>query len=74
MKNIYTLYDVVAKECGPLWQAKNHEVAIRQAQNLVETQKITRPEDFHLYCVGNICEESMDIVANREFIVYNPLN
>ena len=27
--NVYTIYDVVADECGPIFQAKNDTVALR---------------------------------------------
>ena len=33
--NIYTIYDVVAKECGPIYQAKNHDVAVRGFRSLI---------------------------------------
>lgn len=47
-QKLYTLYDKVAEQYGPIFQAANNQVAIRSVQNM----KIRAYEDFQLYLVG----------------------
>lgn len=63
--NLYTIYDSVAEECGPLFEAKNGSVAMRQFQEL---QKKINPEqlnDFSLYWVGRFDKENM-VITNSD--------
>lgn len=71
MKNLYTMFDVVAKESGPIWMGNNDEVAVRNVQALIEREQIKKPEDFHLYRIGTINCESMEITPERTFISLN---
>lgn len=47
-QKLYTLYDNVAQQFGPIFQAANNAVAMRSVQNM----KIRAYEDFQLYLVG----------------------
>lgn len=47
-QNLYTLYDNVAEQYGPVFQAANHNTAIRSVQNM----KIKSHGDFELKWVG----------------------
>lgn len=48
-QNLYTLYDNIAEQYGPIFQAVNHATAIRSVQNM----KIRAHEDFELKWVGH---------------------
>ena len=37
---VYVVYDTVAKEAGPLFQAKNDDVAKRNVRNLVDREHV----------------------------------
>ena len=50
--NIYTIYDTVAKECGPIYQAKNHDVAVRAFRSLISDTSNVNPLEYDLYCLG----------------------
>ncbi|QXP44210.1 MAG: nonstructural protein [Arizlama microvirus] len=47
-QNLYTLYDNVAEQFGPVFQVPNHSTAIRS----VRSMNIKAYEDFELYWVG----------------------
>ena len=47
-QNLYTLYDNVAEQFGPIFQVPNHGAAIRSVRNM----NIKAYEDFQLYWVG----------------------
>ena len=53
-QKLYTLYDNVAEQYGPIFQAANNAVAMRSVQNM----KIRAYEDFELYLVGEWDMES----------------
>lgn len=47
-QKLYTLFDNVAQQYGPVFQAANNAVAVRSVQNM----KITAFGDFELYLIG----------------------
>lgn len=47
--NIYTIFDRVAEEAGPIFVAKSDAVAVR---NFRHYTKDTRQEEYRLYRVG----------------------
>lgn len=47
---LYTIYDKVAQETGPLFEAKSDAVASRSARNLLSD--VASPDDFKLLRVG----------------------
>ena len=60
--NLYTVRDYVAEEAGPVFEAKNDEVAKR---NFVEILGKTalKPSDFGLYCIGVFDHDLMNMTA-----------
>ena len=61
--NVYTIYDVVAKECGPIYQAKNHDVAVRAFKSLISETPNVNVLDYDLYCLGEFDTEKCSFVA-----------
>jgi hypothetical protein len=50
---LYILYDKVAEEGGPVFQAKNDAVALRHFEQAMAAQHgVMHPEDFKLLCIG----------------------
>ena len=62
--NVYTIYDVVAKECGPIFQAKNHDVAVRAFKSLISENLDNHLNvyDYDLYCLGEFDNEKCSFV------------
>lgn len=60
--NIYTIYDTVAKECGPIYQAKNHDVAVRAFKSLISDTPNVKVSDYDLYCLGEFDTEKCSFV------------
>ena len=60
--NIYTIYDSVAKECGPIFQAKNHDVAVRSFHSLMAETSNVISTDYDLYCLGEFDTEKCSFV------------
>jgi len=53
---LYTIYDNVAESTGPLFEAKNDEVAKRKVIQMMP--EVAIPSDYELFCVGEINHES----------------
>lgn len=49
--NLYQIWDVVSEDVGPVFEAKNHDVAIRQVVRLCKGQNMDFG-DLKLYWVG----------------------
>ena len=60
--NVYTIYDTVAKECGPIYQAKNHDVASRGFKSLISDTPNVNVSDYDLYCLGEFDTEKCSFV------------
>lgn len=56
--NLYTIYDVMAEESGPVFQAKNDLVACRVCDSLISEASVTAVSDYHLWCLGCFDTES----------------
>lgn len=83
---LYTVFDVVARESGPIFQQKNHSCALREFERMMS--KTPGAEDYKLFWIGQYDTESMvlyhrhlhlevnaDFVAKCEmddFIASNP--
>jgi len=59
--NLYVVYDKIAGECGPVFEAKNDAVARRQYNHLVSSNPGIVQEDFELMQVGVIDKEKITI-------------
>lgn len=68
---LFVVFDKLAKESGPVFMAKNGEVARRQFENLLASDKALagRKEEYMLYCVGSIDNETMEIVPCVEEVL-----
>ena len=57
---IYTIFDNVACECGPIFQAKNLSVACRYVNQMIKDTHIN-PSDYELVCLGTFDSETLDL-------------
>lgn len=57
---IYTIFDNVACEAGPIFQAKNLLVASRYVKHLLEENPIINPSDYELVCLGTFDPDTLD--------------
>ena len=57
---LYSIRDLVAGECGPIFTAKNDGVAIRQVCMMMHD--VVDIDDYALYCVGTFDIEKMELV------------
>lgn len=55
--NIYTIYDKVSKECGPVFQAKNFGVAKRYVEDMLKNNPI-KFDEYTLYHIGSYDTET----------------
>lgn len=72
-ERLYVIYDRVAEECGPVFQAHNDGVALREFRKLL--QQVTRQEEYKLYLVGNIDQAKMliePVVPPVEVFIADP--
>lgn len=54
---LFTVKDILAGECGPVFMAVNHMVALRKFKNLLSKENID-PKEFKLMFVGEMNTES----------------
>lgn len=58
---IYTIYDRIAQQSGPVFQAPNDATAQRQFRHLIAmNQPGMVAEDFQLWCIGEFEDEPID--------------
>ena len=55
---LYTIYDKVAQEAGPIFQAKNLHVAMRYVNEMIKDNKLNLHE-YDLVRLGSFDSESM---------------
>lgn len=65
--NVYTIYDKVACEAGPVFQAKNDAVAFRCFMSLIKDANAANPTDYDVYCLGNFDTESRTFVPEDNY-------
>ncbi len=65
--NIYTIYDKVACECGPIFQAKNDGVAFRCFMSLMKDTPTVSPSDYDVYCLGVFDTEARSFVPESDY-------
>ncbi len=58
--NIYTIYDKIAEECGPIFQAKNDKVACRACDSMIAETCGNCVSDFQLWCLGEFDNEKRE--------------
>ena len=59
---LFTIYDKVAQEAGPIFQAKNLYVAMRYVNEMIKDNKINLHE-YDLVRLGTFDSESMSLIA-----------
>lgn len=59
---LYVIYDRAAEECGPVYEAKNDQVAIRQFKQVMEKAIAGAWDEFWLYSVGELDTKTMRII------------
>lgn len=64
---IYTIRDKVAEEVGPLFQAKNDAVAIRQFKQLVKDSE--NPEEYELLCLGDFNDQTIELETGKVKVI-----
>lgn len=69
---IYSIFDKVAAEFGPIFSAKNDEVASRMFRDTEVRDQIKNIEDFELHRAGWYDNEQRDSAGNIE-ISYDPM-
>lgn len=61
LSGLYVVYDKVAQDSGPIFQASNVGVAIRQYKQLMASQSLNK-QDFDLICLGYFDRISMELI------------
>ena len=64
---LYSIRDLVAGECGPIFTAKNDGVAIRQVCMMMHD--VVDVADYALYCVGTFDTEEMVFMEKTPYEV-----
>lgn len=68
---IYTVFDKVAEEYGPLFEARNNGVALRQFRQLIDTVVVGNRDDYVLYSCGTFDHDAGTLVfSNLEAVAY----
>ena len=65
--NIYTIYDKVACESGPIFQAKNDTVALRCFMGLIKETPGVVPTDYVVYCLGEFDTEARSFGPENDY-------
>lgn len=68
LKNLYVLFDNIAKEGGNVFTAKNDQVACRQVQNTLRESEFMNPKEYILYKVGSYDPELVSVIPTKEVI------
>lgn len=71
MKNLYAIYDTLAEEAGPVFEAVNDLVA-RRAYDALTSEMSSSKETFVLHCIGSI--DGLELVSNIRIIDEVPEN
>ena len=58
---LYTIYDRVAMEAGPVFECKNDEVAVRNYHQVIQ-QNVVSPGDFILYRIGEFITDPINLM------------
>ena len=63
---LYTIYDQVAEEAGPIFEAKHDAIARRQFDLLLRQEAVVSPKDFSLYCLGYFDREKILLTSKEK--------
>lgn len=70
--SLYMVYDRVAEVAGPVFEARNDGVAMRQYRNLMKDAAEVDRESYWLYRVGSVDHKAMKIVAEEPLRIEAP--
>lgn len=70
--SMYTVFDTVANESGPIFEAKNHAVALRKFDAMLRTEGAYDPSEMKLYCLGTRETELMEMVPYKPAELVTP--
>lgn len=63
MNVLYTILDRVAEECGPIFEACNDGVALRNFKNLLDKVPPYQKSEYRIYKVGTFDNKTMALVT-----------
>lgn len=69
MKKLYSIYDKTACEYGPIFEAKNDEIAKRMCSQIVMSNKTLPILDLELFALATFDNENGEVSSSRKFIV-----
>lgn len=64
-QRVYAVYDKRAEEAGPLFQAKNDSVGLRNFENMLDREGV-KAEEYKLLYLGIYDNEKVMIFANSD--------
>lgn len=62
---MYVLFDKIAQESGPIFEAKNDGVAIRNYKGFLSSKESLFDNEFELVKIGEIDKETNIITQNK---------
>lgn len=69
MKKLYSIYDKTACEYGPIFEAKNDEIAKRMCSQIVISNKALPILDLELFALADYDNENGDVIPSKKFII-----
>lgn len=63
ISRLYTIYDTVAEEPGPVFEAKNDGTARRAYKQVMNKTIAGEPEEYSLIFIGEFDKETLKITA-----------
>lgn len=69
---MYSILDKVAQEFGPLFGAKNDEVAKRQFSNFMKGDRVIYADDYELRCICDFDTETGTVQTENARVVLSP--
>ena len=65
---LYTIFDKLAKESGPLFEAVNGDVARRNFMNLIKENRLN-PTEWSLYEIGKFEHDTMGVFIHDPILL-----
>ncbi len=65
---LYVVYDKLAEESGPVFEAKNDQVARRAYNQILGQNKVNSADEYALYKVGEIEKEEMRVTGKLDIV------
>lgn len=62
---VYTVFDRVAEEAGPLYEAINDGIALRNFRGVMEKIPPYQHGDYRLYCIAEYDNKTMAVIGNE---------